>query len=67
MGMLQTVYAFQLYALIAETDSGRHTSSYKKKDTNMTAVMKQIDRTFNIESLHHLYSGFFTTLHTKIT
>ena len=36
-----------------------------KKDTK-TAVIEQMDRTFNVESLYHLYSSSFTTLHTKI-
>ena len=59
------------YAFIAETDSGRHTVIYNclyhltKKDTK-AAVMKRMDRTFNNESLYHLYSSSFTTLHTKI-
>ena len=36
-----------------------------KKDTK-TAVIEQMDRTFNVESLYHLYSGSLSTLHTKI-
>ena len=47
------------YALIAERDAGRHTVIYNclyhvTKKGSQTAVMEQMDRAFNIESLYQL-------------